>query len=79
LTGNVALQPGRTRRAHPNVDHVHRHKRAMNNTSVTRHPVLVDAVAAGDPDRARPAVEARLRGAATNLMIEFTTNSRGFA
>lgn len=42
--------------------------RALTNMSVPRHQVLVDAVAAGDPDRARLAVEEHMRGAAMNLV-----------
>ena len=53
--------------------------RALSNMSVPRHQILVDAVAAGDPDQARIAVEEHMRGAATNLMTEFDTNSRDTA
>ena len=36
--------------------------------SVPRHQDLVDAVAAGDPDRARIAVDEHMREAANNLL-----------
>ena len=42
--------------------------RALSNMSVPRHQVLVDAVAAGDPDQARVAVEEHMLGAAANLV-----------
>lgn len=42
--------------------------RALSNMSVPRHHVLVDAVAAGDPDKARIAVEEHMLEAASNLM-----------
>lgn len=45
--------------------------RALSNMSVPRHQMIVDAVAAGDPDRARVAVEDHMRGAVTNLMTDF--------
>src|SRR6476660_7793508 len=42
--------------------------RALSNMSVPRHQVLVDAVAAGDPDQARIAVDEHMREAATALI-----------
>ena len=53
--------------------------RALGNMSVPRHQVLVDAVAAGDPDKARIAVEEHMREAAGNLMTEPTTTERDTA
>jgi DNA-binding FadR family transcriptional regulator len=47
--------------------------------SVPRHRVLVDAVAAGDPDQARIAVEEHMREAANNLMTETETDTRDTA
>jgi DNA-binding FadR family transcriptional regulator len=47
--------------------------------SVPRHQALVDAVAAGDPDQARIAVDKHMREAAGNLMTEFDPNSRDTA
>lgn len=44
--------------------------RALTNMSVPRHQTLVDAVAAGDPDRARVAVEEHMHGAAMNLVTQ---------
>ena len=46
----------------------------MANMSVPRHQVLVDAVAAGDPDRARIAVEEHMRGAAENLVTQIDSS-----
>ena len=51
--------------------------RALGNMSVPRHQVLVDAVAAGDPDQARIAVEEHMREAANNLMTESDTDQPG--
>jgi DNA-binding GntR family transcriptional regulator len=42
--------------------------RALSNMSVPRHQVLVDAVAAGDPDQARIAVDEHMREAAFGLI-----------
>src|SRR6476469_7361526 len=42
--------------------------RALGNMSVPRHQVLVDAVAAGDPDQARIAVDEHMREAAFGLI-----------
>ena len=42
--------------------------RALSNMSVPRHQVLVDAVAAGDPDKARIAVDEHMREAAIALI-----------
>jgi len=53
--------------------------RALSNMSVPRHQVLVDAVAAGDPDKARIAVDEHMREAAGNLMIESDANGRDTA
>jgi DNA-binding GntR family transcriptional regulator len=44
--------------------------RAVANMSVSRHQLLVDAIAAGDPDRARIAVDEHMRRAAANLVDE---------
>ena len=44
--------------------------RALANMSVPRHQVLVDAVAAGDPDQARIAVEEHMREAASTLISD---------
>jgi DNA-binding FadR family transcriptional regulator len=44
--------------------------RAVANMSVPRHQALVDAVAAGDPDRARIAVEDHMHSAAMNLVTQ---------
>jgi DNA-binding GntR family transcriptional regulator len=41
---------------------------ALTNMSVPRHQLLVDAVAAGDPAKARQAVEEHMQGAAANLV-----------
>ena len=54
-------------------------ERAMANMSVPRHQVLVDAVAAGDPDSARVAVEEHMRGAADTLMADLDTTNRDSA
>lgn len=43
-------------------------ERAVANMSVPRHQRLVDAIASGDPDQARAAVEEHMRGAAANLV-----------
>jgi DNA-binding GntR family transcriptional regulator len=51
----------------------------VSNMSVPRHQTLVDAAAAGDPDRARAAVEEHMRGAATTLITEFNAKSRDTA
>jgi DNA-binding FadR family transcriptional regulator len=53
--------------------------RALSNMSVPRHQVLVDAVAAGDPDQARIAVDEHMREAADNLMTGSGTDSRDTA
>ena len=53
--------------------------RALSNMSVPRHQVLVDAVAAGDPDQARIAVDEHMREAASNLMTESDTDGRDTA
>ncbi len=53
--------------------------RAMSNMSVPRHQALVDAVAAGDPEKARIAVEDHMQGAATNLLADFDSTSRDTA
>ena len=42
--------------------------KALTNMSVPRHQTLIDAIATGDPDRARTAVEEHMRGAAHNLL-----------
>jgi DNA-binding GntR family transcriptional regulator len=42
--------------------------RATANMSVPRHQVLVDAIATGDPDQARTAMDEHMRGAAANLV-----------
>jgi DNA-binding GntR family transcriptional regulator len=44
--------------------------RALSNMSVPRHQALVDAVAAGDPDQARNAVDKHMREAAITLTNE---------
>ena len=44
--------------------------RAVTNMSVPRHQTLVDAIASGDPERARVAVEEHMQGAAANLVGE---------
>lgn len=54
-------------------------EQAMTNMSVPRHQVLVDAVAAGDPDQARIAVEEHMLSAADNLMTDFDSGSRDTA
>jgi DNA-binding FadR family transcriptional regulator len=54
-------------------------ERAMANMSVPRHQVLVDAVAAGDPDSARVAVQEHMRGAADTLMADLDTTNRDSA
>ena len=46
--------------------------RALTNMSVPRHQTLIDAIATGDPDRARTAVEEHMRGAAHNLLATNT-------
>jgi len=51
-------------------------ERALSNMSVPRHQVLVDAIAAGDPDKARIAVDEHMREAAITLMTHFDTDSR---
>jgi len=51
----------------------------MANMSVPRHQVLVDAVAAGDPDSARVAVQEHMRGAADTLMADLDTTNRDSA
>ena len=51
--------------------------RALSNMSVPRHQVLVDAIAAGDPDKARIAVEEHMHEAAVTLMTDFDTDSGG--
>jgi len=43
-------------------------ERALANMSVPRHQVLVDAIAAGDPNHARVAVEEHMREAAMTLI-----------
>src|SRR6476619_6264494 len=43
-------------------------ERALSNMSVPRHQVLVDAIAAGDPNQARIAVAEHQREAADNLI-----------
>ena len=43
-------------------------ERALTNMSVPRHQVLVDAIAAGDPELARIAVDEHMHGAANNLV-----------
>ncbi|WP_111768705.1 GntR family transcriptional regulator [Nakamurella deserti] len=48
--------------------------RAMTNMSVPRHQALVDAVAVGDPDAARIAVEEHMRGAAANLVTHIDSD-----
>ena len=53
--------------------------RAMTNMSVPRHQALVDAVAAGDPDKARAAVAEHMQGAASTLITDFDTNNRDTA
>jgi DNA-binding GntR family transcriptional regulator len=50
-------------------------ERALTNMSVPRHQLLVDAVAAGNPDAARTAVEEHMSEAATNLMTDFSTEN----
>jgi DNA-binding GntR family transcriptional regulator len=45
-------------------------ERALTNMSVPRHQALVDAVAAGDPDRARIAVNDHMHSAAANLVAQ---------
>jgi len=42
--------------------------RAVTNMSVPRHQALVDAIASGDPERARVDMEEHMRGAAENLV-----------
>jgi DNA-binding GntR family transcriptional regulator len=42
--------------------------RAVSNMSVPRHQSLVDAIASGDPERARAAMEEHMQGAAANLV-----------
>lgn len=49
--------------------------RALSNMSVPRHQVLVDAIAGGDPDQARIAVEDHMREAAVTLMTNFDVES----
>ena len=51
-------------------------ERALTNMSAPRHQLLVDAVAAGNPDAARTAVEEHMREAAKNLMTDFDTENR---
>jgi DNA-binding GntR family transcriptional regulator len=46
---------------------------ATSNMSVARHQVLIDAVAAGDPEQARSEVEKHMHSAAVNLMNQFET------
>jgi len=53
--------------------------RALGNMSVPRHQVLGDAVAAGDPDQARIAVEEHMREAANSLMTASDTGNRDTA
>jgi DNA-binding GntR family transcriptional regulator len=53
--------------------------RALGNMSVPRHQVLVDAIAAGDPDQARIAVDEHMREAANNLMAESDADGRDTA
>jgi len=53
--------------------------RALSNMSVPRHQVLVDAVAAGDPNKARIAVEEHMREAAGNLITASNDNDRDTA
>jgi DNA-binding GntR family transcriptional regulator len=43
-------------------------ERALTNMSVPRHQVLVDAIAAGDPELARIAIDEHMHGAAINLV-----------
>jgi len=54
-------------------------ERAMSNMSVHRHQLLVDAVAEGDPDKARVAVAEHMRGAASTLMADLNANDRDTA
>ncbi|WP_420120077.1 GntR family transcriptional regulator [Nakamurella sp.] len=42
--------------------------RAVANMSVPRHQQVIDAIATGDPDRARAAVDDHMREAAANLL-----------
>ena len=50
--------------------------RALTNMSVPRHQQLVDAIASGDPDIARTAVDTHMRGAAQNLLNDGRTDAR---
>lgn len=52
-------------------------ERALTNMSVPRHQALVDAIAAGDPDAARVAVEEHMRGAALNLVTQIDPVATG--
>jgi DNA-binding GntR family transcriptional regulator len=49
-------------------------ERALTNMSVPRHQLLVDAVAAGNPDAARTAVEEHMSEAAVTLMADLQLN-----
>jgi DNA-binding GntR family transcriptional regulator len=53
--------------------------RALTNMSVPRHQVLVDAIAAGDPDQARLAVEEHMHGAADNLVNQIDPDTSATA
>jgi hypothetical protein len=45
-------------------------EQALANMSVPRHQILVDAIAAGDPDHARAAVDEHMREAADTLIAD---------
>jgi DNA-binding GntR family transcriptional regulator len=50
--------------------------KALTNMSVPRHQQVIDAIATGDPDAARTAVDDHMREAAENLLMRNQTQSR---
>ena len=50
--------------------------KALTNMSVTRHQQVIDAIATGDPDAARTAVDDHMRKAAENLLTPNQTQTR---
>jgi DNA-binding GntR family transcriptional regulator len=54
-------------------------ERAVANMSVPRHQALVDAIAGGDPEYARAAVDEHMQGAAANLVGEASSPTEDLA
>ena len=50
--------------------------KAITNMSVPRHQQIIDAIATGDPDIARAAVDEHMREAAQNLLASNQVEAR---